>query len=599
MDSKGDTLAAFFLDEGPRAILEAAAALTERSCGRVRSPELYNRRTGKPERGGLHCARIFGPTVDLECLCGKLRGPAAAGAVCDKCGVECTRASVRAERWGHIDSPVPLVHPQLRAPIAAALGLSVDDLLRTLRFEARLREDGTLVRAVVSEDAWVSFADEDEDRSDTSGPRWLLERLPTAARALMIDRVPVPPPTWRATRGDPLDRAYVAFLNRCLRVARLRELNAPKIICDNEDRLAQEAFERVCEVARGELTAAREVRGRAPQSERAAALLAAVYAAPDSDEPRRAYAEHLQQHDDPRGEFILMQLATADVDVRKGMSKPARDLLRRNYDAWLGPLAPALESAVFRRGFLAEARTAAGQGAAVVGDPSWATVERLATDSVELIADPAMRSLSAISVSFSTLRALSSPPTVLPGITAVDVRTTGCPPRELGAVTDGVALPSLRELSVVHTSRRGAQRWDWLLETPLAQQLVTLTLEGALERLEALDLNAWIRALARHPQLERLTLVYGRGAARFELRSGDVGDVELRVRTGRGLLEWLSLRSEGTPSSFVEALTALAPDRVDRLRITSQGRWFGDELEGLAETLRGRFGRRLTLPRSA
>ena len=80
------------------------------SHGEVKKPETINYRTFKPERDGLFCARIFGPTKDYECACGKYKRMKFAGVICDKCGVEVTRARVRRERMGHIELASPVSH---------------------------------------------------------------------------------------------------------------------------------------------------------------------------------------------------------------------------------------------------------------------------------------------------------------------------------------------------------------------------------------------------------------------------------------------------------------------------------------------------------
>ena len=80
------------------------------SHGEVKKPETINYRTLKPERDGLFCERIFGPTKDWECHCGKYKRIRHKGVVCDKCGVEVTRAKVRRERMGHIQLATPVSH---------------------------------------------------------------------------------------------------------------------------------------------------------------------------------------------------------------------------------------------------------------------------------------------------------------------------------------------------------------------------------------------------------------------------------------------------------------------------------------------------------
>ena len=80
------------------------------SFGEVKKPETINYRTFKPERDGLFCAKIFGPTKDYECLCGKYKRLKHRGVVCEKCGVEVTLSRVRRERMGHIELASPVAH---------------------------------------------------------------------------------------------------------------------------------------------------------------------------------------------------------------------------------------------------------------------------------------------------------------------------------------------------------------------------------------------------------------------------------------------------------------------------------------------------------
>ena len=80
------------------------------SYGEVKKPETINYRTFKPERDGLFCAKIFGPTKDFECLCGKYKRLKHRGVICEKCGVEVTLAKVRRERMAHIELASPVAH---------------------------------------------------------------------------------------------------------------------------------------------------------------------------------------------------------------------------------------------------------------------------------------------------------------------------------------------------------------------------------------------------------------------------------------------------------------------------------------------------------
>ena len=90
--------------------LASPEEILENSCGEVTKPETINYRTYKPERDGLFCERIFGPTKDYECACGKYKRIRYKGIVCDRCGVEVTEKKVRRERAGHIELVVPVAH---------------------------------------------------------------------------------------------------------------------------------------------------------------------------------------------------------------------------------------------------------------------------------------------------------------------------------------------------------------------------------------------------------------------------------------------------------------------------------------------------------
>ena len=96
------------------------------SYGEVTKPETINYRTLKPERDGLYCERIFGPTKDWECHCGKYKKIRYKGKICDKCGVEVTRAKVRRERMGHIELAAPVSHIWYFKGIPSRIGLMLD-----------------------------------------------------------------------------------------------------------------------------------------------------------------------------------------------------------------------------------------------------------------------------------------------------------------------------------------------------------------------------------------------------------------------------------------------------------------------------------------
>ena len=109
------------------------------SYGEIKKPETINYRTFKPERDGLFCARIFGPTKDYECLCGKYKRMKFKGVICEKCGVEVTLSRVRRERMGHIELAAPVAHiwflKSLPSRIAQLLDMTLKDVERILYFE--------------------------------------------------------------------------------------------------------------------------------------------------------------------------------------------------------------------------------------------------------------------------------------------------------------------------------------------------------------------------------------------------------------------------------------------------------------------------------
>src|SRR6202020_501108 len=102
------------------------------SKGEVKNPETINYRTFKPEKGGLFCERIFGPTKDWECACGKYKRIKYKGVICDRCGVEVTLARVRRERMGHIELAVPVSHIWFFKCMPSRLGLIMDMTARNL-----------------------------------------------------------------------------------------------------------------------------------------------------------------------------------------------------------------------------------------------------------------------------------------------------------------------------------------------------------------------------------------------------------------------------------------------------------------------------------
>ena len=123
-----------------RISLASPEKIREWSHGEVKKPETINYRTFKPERDGLFCARIFGPTKDYECLCGKYKRMKHRGIVCEKCGVEVIQSKVRRERMGHIDLATPVAHiwflKSLPSRIGTLLDMTLKELEKILYFES-------------------------------------------------------------------------------------------------------------------------------------------------------------------------------------------------------------------------------------------------------------------------------------------------------------------------------------------------------------------------------------------------------------------------------------------------------------------------------
>src|SRR5271155_1309455 len=119
--------------------LASPDSILERSYGEVLKPETINYRTYKPERDGLFCEKVFGPTKDYECYCGKYKRIRYKGIVCDRCGVEVTEKKVRRERMGHIKLTVPIVHiwyfKSLPNKIGYLLGMSSKKLESVIYYE--------------------------------------------------------------------------------------------------------------------------------------------------------------------------------------------------------------------------------------------------------------------------------------------------------------------------------------------------------------------------------------------------------------------------------------------------------------------------------
>ena len=125
---------------GIRIALASPEQIRKWSHGEIKKPETINYRTFKPERDGLFCAKIFGPTKDYECNCGKYKRMKHRGVVCEKCGVEVIQSKVRRERLGHIELAAPVAHiwflKSLPSKIGNLLDMTLKELEKVLYFDS-------------------------------------------------------------------------------------------------------------------------------------------------------------------------------------------------------------------------------------------------------------------------------------------------------------------------------------------------------------------------------------------------------------------------------------------------------------------------------
>jgi len=280
--------------------LAAPEKILDWSYGEVTKPETINYRTLKPERDGLYCERIFGPTKDWECHCGKYKRVRYKGIICDKCGVEVTYAKVRRERMGHIQLAAPVSHIWYFKGTPSRMGLLLDisfrSLDRVLYFGSFIvtdkgdtdLEDMQLLNDQEYHEAREQYGDRfragmgaeaikellmkiDLDKlcaelRDTiengSGQKKVkaIKRLEIAEAFrksgnrpewMILDVVPVIPPEIRPMvqldggrfATSDLNDLYRRVINRNNRLKRLLELGAPDIIVRNEKRMLQEAVD--------------------------------------------------------------------------------------------------------------------------------------------------------------------------------------------------------------------------------------------------------------------------------------------------------------------------------------------------------------------
>ncbi|MBM7622356.1 DNA-directed RNA polymerase subunit beta' [Bacillus tianshenii] len=270
------------------------------SFGEVKKPETINYRTLKPEKDGLFCERIFGPTKDWECHCGKYKRVRYKGVVCDRCGVEVTRAKVRRERMGHIELAAPVSHIWYFKGIPSRMGLVLDmspraleeviyfasyvvtetgdtplekkQLLSEKEFRAYREKYGQTFQASMGAEAIKKLLHDIDLERDVDS---LKEELKTAqgqrrTRAIkrlevlesfrgsgnepswmILDVLPVIPPELRPMvqldggrfATSDLNDLYRRVINRNNRLKRLLDLGAPSIIVQNEKRMLQEAVD--------------------------------------------------------------------------------------------------------------------------------------------------------------------------------------------------------------------------------------------------------------------------------------------------------------------------------------------------------------------
>jgi len=270
------------------------------SHGEVKKPETINYRTLKPERDGLFCERIFGPQKDWECHCGKYKRIRFKGIICDRCGVEVTRAKVRRERMGHIELAAPVCHIWYLKGVPSRIGLLLDmspralervvyfasyvvidpgmtplskkQLLTENEYREMREKYGTGFRASMGAEAAKELLLEVDleklsrqmrsELKDASGQKRvkILKRLEVVEAFrksgnrpdwMILDVIPVIPPELRPMvqldggrfATSDLNDLYRRVINRNNRLKRLLDLGAPEIIVRNEKRMLQEAVD--------------------------------------------------------------------------------------------------------------------------------------------------------------------------------------------------------------------------------------------------------------------------------------------------------------------------------------------------------------------
>ena len=225
--------------------LASPEKIREWSHGEVLKPETINYRTLKPERDGLFCERIFGPSKDWECHCGKYKKIRYKGVVCDRCGVEVTKASVRRERMGHIELAAPVSHIWYFKGIPSRMGLMLDLSPRTL--EKVLYFANYIVLDKGDTDlAYKQVLTEREyqEAYDKWGDRFRVGMGAEAVKEL-LEAIDMEKESEELKKGlkESTGQKRARIINRNNRLKRLLELHAPEIIVRNEKRMLQEAVD--------------------------------------------------------------------------------------------------------------------------------------------------------------------------------------------------------------------------------------------------------------------------------------------------------------------------------------------------------------------
>ena len=280
--------------------LASPEKIREWSHGEVKKPETINYRTLKPEKDGLFCEKIFGPTKDWECHCGKYKKIRYKGVVCDRCGVEITKSSVRRERMGHIELAAPVSHIWYFKGIPSRMGLILDlsprvlervlyfasyivldagdtslgykQVLSEAEYQEAREQYGNAFRVGMGAEAIRELLEAIDLEKDSEDLKAELENATGQKRARIIKRlevveafresgnkpewmvmtvVPVIPPDLRPMvqldggrfATSDLNDLYRRIINRNNRLRRLLDLGAPDIIVRNEKRMLQEAVD--------------------------------------------------------------------------------------------------------------------------------------------------------------------------------------------------------------------------------------------------------------------------------------------------------------------------------------------------------------------